>query len=951
MKRMKSARLLSVVALLLSVIFAAVGRGEEKLTQEEWQYLQTKGEIIFVSQTRYPPFEFVDRHGEHTGMSIELARWIATEFGFRARFTDAPFHAAQQAILSGRADVLTSLFYSEKRDERFDFTGTIFEVPAAIFVAADRPDIKGIEDLNGKTVAIQKGDYALDFLRDRQISFQSLDTVNFAEAADLAIAGRADAVVGDEQIILYHLYSNKLTDRLKKAGRPLYTGRNCMAVREKNAILQAILQKGVESARKKGVLDTLQRKWLGVPVSLEKSTLERYRLELLALFAALALLVVLVWFWNLQLRRRVAARTGELARSEGMLRESEQKYRLVVDNINVGMVVIQEGRLVFANRGIARALGYSPEELPAAHPDPFELVHPQDREMVLERYMDRIAGGGAPEGFRFRAVRNNGDIRWVEITGVRIDWDGKAATLNFLLDVTQRVQAEQAIRQSEGRFQDLFNAISDLIYTQDLEGRFLSVNPAITRLFGFGQEELIGLKAKDVMKPELISQFESGYLDAIKTNGFAGGTTCYLAKDGRKVYMEYRSALVKPEDGAPYISGVGRDVTERILARRDLQKLQEQVLQAKKMESIGVLAGGVAHDFNNLLMGIQGNASLLLLHSDPDSPGYERMKNIERYVEKGSELTRQLLGFARGGKYEVKPVDINGLIREGAEMFGRTRKEIAIHQKYQENVWTVEVDKGQIDQVMLNLYLNSGQAMPAGGDLSIGTENSVLDENQARQFGIFPGRYVKISVADTGAGMDEETRQRIFEPFFTTKEMGRGTGLGLASAYGIIKSHGGGIGVYSKKGEGTAFAIYLPATDAKVEAAKPEISEDETGSGATILLVDDEEMILDVGGEMINALGYNVISAPSGPEAVEIYRQNRGKIAMVILVMIMPGMGGEKTFNILKEMDPGVRVLLSSGYSIDGKAQAILDSGCRGFIQKPYRLSDLSTKIKEIIYC
>jgi CheY-like chemotaxis protein len=263
----------------------------------------------------------------------------------------------------------------------------------------------------------------------------------------------------------------------------------------------------------------------------------------------------------------------------------------------------------------------------------------------------------------------------------------------------------------------------------------------------------------------------------------------------------------------------------------------------------------------------------------------------------------------------------------------------------------VEVDKGQIDQVMLNLYLNSGQAMPAGGDLSIGTENSVLDENQARQFGIFPGRYVKISVADTGAGMDEETRQRIFEPFFTTKEMGRGTGLGLASAYGIIKSHGGGIGVYSKKGEGTAFAIYLPATDAKLEVAKPEISEDETGSGATILLVDDEEMILDVGGEMINALGYNVISAPSGPEAVEIYRQNRGKIAMVILDMIMPGMGGEKTFNILKEMDPGVRVLLSSGYSIDGKAQAILDSGCRGFIQKPYRLSDLSKKIKEIIYC
>ena len=242
-------------------------------------------------------------------------------------------------------------------------------------------------------------------------------------------------------------------------------------------------------------------------------------------------------------------------------------------------------------------------------------------------------------------------------------------------------------------------------------------------------------------------------------------------------------------------------------------ELQAQLHQAERLEAIGTLAGGVAHDFNNLLMGIQGNASLMLLDIDSSNINYERLKNIEKSVRGGAKLTKQLLGFARGGRYEVEVSDLNDLVKKTSELFGRTKKEIAIHHKYQEGIWRVEVDQKQIEQVLMNLYINAWQAMPRGGELYLQTENVTLDENHAKTYRVSPGKYVKISVTDTGEGMDEKTQQMIFDPFFTTRQIGGGAGLGLASAYGIIRNHGGIINVYSKKGEGATFNIYLPPSE------------------------------------------------------------------------------------------------------------------------------------------
>ncbi|HSO19777.1 MAG TPA: response regulator, partial [Desulfosarcina sp.] len=394
----------------------------------------------------------------------------------------------------------------------------------------------------------------------------------------------------------------------------------------------------------------------------------------------------------------------------------------------------------------------------------------------------------------------------------------------------------------------------------------------------------------------------------------------------------------RDDDGT--ISGVvivGRDIT-------DLRKLEGQLLHAQKMEAVGTLAGGLAHDFNNLLMGIQGRTSLMLSEADRRHPFREHLEGIEDYVKSAVDLTRQVLGFARGGKYEVKPTDLNDLIKTHNRMFGRTRKEISIRGTYAKDLWTVEADGGQIKQVLLNLYLNAWQAMPTGGELCVDTANVHLSEGDAQAMNLAPGRFVRVTVADTGVGMEANVMERIFDPFFTTREMGRGTGLGLASAYGIIKNHGGFISVESQAGEGSTFHVFLPASTKAVVKEPVKAQHLQQGQG-TLLLVDDEKMVLDVGAAMLQRLGYTVHAAQSGEAALRLYENLGPTIDLVILDMVMPGMGGGEVFDRLKAMNPDIKVILSSGYSIEGQASDILARGCAGFIQKPFNLAQLSEKV------
>jgi PAS domain S-box-containing protein len=422
-----------------------------------------------------------------------------------------------------------------------------------------------------------------------------------------------------------------------------------------------------------------------------------------------------------------------------------------------------------------------------------------------------------------------------------------------------------------------------------------------------------------------------------------------IHKDDSIRWILARGTAMHDDQGNPIrVVGTDTDITARKQAEEEKGKLKEQLQQAQRLEAIGTLAGGIAHDFNNLLMAIQGNASILLYDMDSSHPHFDALKNIEKSVRSGAKLTKQLLGYARKGKYQVKPIKLNQLVEETIDPFKRTRKDIIIYRELSKDLFAIEADQGQIEQVLLNLYINAADSMPNGGKIIIKTLNVPHEDMRSKLYNQKPDNYVQLTVTDTGLGMDKITQKRVFEPFFTTKEMGGGTGLGLASVYGIVKSHGGHIEIESEKGHGTTFTILLPACSEETSKAIKPSDRIIEGSG-TILLVDDEEMVLEAGVKMLERLGYSVFKAGSGTEAIEVYKDNKEAIDLIILDMIMPDLGGGETYDKMKTINPIAKVLLSSGYSIDGQASEILKRGCKGFIQKPFNLKKLSSKVKEIL--
>jgi len=364
------------------------------------------------------------------------------------------------------------------------------------------------------------------------------------------------------------------------------------------------------------------------------------------------------------------------------------------------------------------------------------------------------------------------------------------------------------------------------------------------------------------------------------------------------------------------------------------------------MEAIGTLTSGLAHDYNNILTNILGYTSLIQMQVEPDAPYHSKLEGIEQCVDNGAKLTRQLLDFASNSPSDVIPVNINHIIKKTSNMYGRTNKGILIESDYLTDIWTVDVNESQIEQILLNLLINAGHAMPKGGNIHISTENAEIeDECQIIQVPS-PGPYIKITVRDTGVGMTEETQERIFEPFFTTKEAG--TGLGLSSAYSTIKNHGGSISVISKLGEGTIFTIFLPASENFVEKKDKALNQIEKGSG-TILIVDDEEETTSIGKEILESLGYNVITAGNGSDGVELFKENSESISLTLTDLIMPRMRGGDLVDKLKKIDPESKILLTSGYNFNDEAEEILQRGCNGFIQKPFGAEKLSQKLFEII--
>jgi len=633
------------------------------------------------------------------------------------------------------------------------------------------------------------------------------------------------------------------------------------------------------------------------------------------------------------------------ARTYQKIREREEWFRSLTENSpDVIYTLGRDGSFTYINPATEKIMGYQPHELTNRYP--VDLAKKEDIGYYIKLFKYMRDYGGTVREAVGTIIHKDKSERLISISGApNVDTEGNTiGIVGTIKDITASKKSEEALRASEERFRILAESAPFGISVMQPDGVFEYFNPPFTEILGYTLKDLPDKQTwfKTVYpdpsyRKEVISFYRKNLIDYPEIGKRKERKLTVRCKDGSNKLIHCRAVTI---DNGKHLATY-EDITERT-------KLEEQLLQAQKMEAIGTLAGGTAHDFNNLLMTILGQTSLMLLDLKPDHPHYSKLKSIEEQTKSGAGLTRQLLGFARGGKYETKPTDLNETLTKTSSMFGRTKKDITIHKSYEAELWMVDADVGQIEQVLLNLYVNASQAMPGGGNLFIETHNVTLSENFVKPHDVIPGKYAKISIVDTGIGMDEETKKRIFEPFFTTKEMGRGTGLGLASAYGIIGGHNGIITVKTQKGHGTTFDIYLPASNKRTTYRKKGTDELLKGT-ETILLVDDEEMIISVNTEILEMLGYGVCAVRSGEEAIEMYRSRKDKIDIIILDMVMPGMNGKETFELLRKINPQIPIILSSGYSITDQASKIMDQGCSAFIQKPFSTSDLSKKLRDVL--
>ena len=505
-------------------------------------------------------------------------------------------------------------------------------------------------------------------------------------------------------------------------------------------------------------------------------------------------------------------------------------------------------------------------------------------------------------------------------------------------DAHRHGQEIARLEQQNAEWSDIFRDLTDPIMIVDTQHQVTRINQAMVDVLNRSQEDVLGKKYW------LVLYGGEGPID-----------DCPLVL-AEKTLRRQEKQISDDQLGGTFLLSVSL-VTQQsgklrgyALTLKDITSLKREYRKreaAEKYKVIHDLSGGVANAFNNLLTAIQGTTSLVLEEVGKNEPFHEKLLRVEDYIDKGRALTKQLLSFGDGDTYERVSTDLNDIVGKTWDRFFKNKKNIQYHQAFEKKLWPCDVDPGQIEQVIRHLYTNACEAMPQGGEIRAETENVVFDENYADFFGIPAGKYIKFSVTDTGEGMDYAMQEKVFDPFFSTRS--NHTGLGLAFAQRMVNNHSGIIHVYSEKGRGANFNVYLPASSHQVQSETETDMDDVVFGTETVLLVDDQKMVLEVGADMLKAMGYKVLVACSGQEAVELYSSGIDHIELVILDMIMPDMDGRQTYDQLREMNPQVKVLLASGYSMTNQVNEILECGFNGFIQKPFNMPRLSKKIRTIL--
>jgi len=760
-------------------------------------------------------------------------------------------------------------------------------------------------------------------------------------------------------------------------------------------------------------------------------------------------------------------------------REGDPFFTLV-ESASQSIFVAQDGNLVYLNPFTSKLIGYPPDKLMAR---PFlAFIHPDDQAMIIDRHMRRLKGEDLPQGYPFRIIHRNGGILWVELNATLTEWKGRPATLNFLRDISEQKETEEALRGSreelrmtldattdgiwqwkfkanemsfssryytmlgyepgafpasfrvwqamvhpddlpdalffakayrgtqpddyeniyrirtasgeyrwvhsrarvverdpegnavrmigrieditnlkeaeaelherEERYKALFDSIRDPILVADQERNILDCNPAFAQLFGYALNEIKGRKTSVVYdKEEQYEEMGRALRESLGSKEIVS-TLDFKKKSGDIFPAEVKLSYLK--DSAGKITGVIgqiRDLSERLKTEAERAELEAQFRQAQKLEAVGRLTGGVAHDFNNLLTVIIGYNDLMLMDLEDGHPLRKHALQLRNAVRKATALIRQLMAFSRKQVLQPEILNLNDILYNLKKMLPRIiGEDIGLAFTLENELGEVKADPGQIEQVIMNLVVNARDAMPQGGKLTLETQNVDLDEAYARRHaGVVPGACVMLSVSDSGVGIAKEHLDKIFDPFFTTKEMEKGTGLGLSTVYGIVQQHGGHIRVYSESGQGTCFKIYLPRAKGDVQERKTAQEKALPGGSEAILLVEDDKDVLELIEAMLQSLGYSVMTAATGEEALTLCEREAGPLHLLMTDLVMPGMNGRELADRVAGIRPGLKVLFMSGYTDDAIVRQGVLNRSANFIQKPFSLPALAEKVRRAL--
>ena len=900
-----------------------------------------------VTDDNYPPYVFLGKDGIVQGILVDQWRLWQQKTGVQVEICAMDWSSAQKRMREGEFDVIDTAFKTEERSTWLDFGKPYTQIEVLAFFNNQISGITDIDSLRDFVVAVKAGDAAIDLLRQHGVE----NLILFKGYEEIVLAAKEHKVnvfVIDKPPALYFLYKYGIQQEFN-ISQPFSIGEFHRAVKKGDALLLEQLEAGFARISP-DELRQIEKKWYGAPIVSSQATL-----YLLIGVGVLLLFLLLLFLWNRALRVAVKRHTSalqlkgeELIKTKDLLTETGRMARVggwekypqtgacVWSEITQEIMEINPGFLPT----MANVLEFFPEG-----------VHRNTMATSLSRAMNT----GESFDVEVQILTAKGNICWVRGIGRAEFKDGICVRLyGTVQDIDARKTAEIALVESEERLRYLVQNSSDCFVIVNADGSQRYVSPAAERITGFPVSELQGQPLTALIHPEDMGGVMAAWKEAV-AHPEKAVTVQYrhIHKTREWVYSE---AIAQSFLAEPAINGIiasVRDITAHKKAEEDNENLYLQLTQAQKMETVGRLAGGVAHDFNNMLGVILGHAELAMDYMDASQPLFAHLQEISKAAKRSADLTRQLLAFARKQTVAPKVINLNHTVEGMLKMLRRLiGEDIDLNWLPGENLGAIKIDPSQIDQMLANLCVNSRDAIANTGKVTIRTDIVAFDEAYcATHRDCLPGEYVLLAVSDNGRGMDAETLLHLYEPFFTTKEMGKGTGLGLATVYGIVKQNNGFIRVASTPGIGTTFSIYLPRYGIEDATMVPEDAEQLTAAPGheTILLVEDEQMILDVTKTMLTLQGYTVLAALTPGEAIRLAGVHGEQISLLMTDVVMPEMNGRDLARMLLTICPNLKRLFMSGYTADVIAnQGVLDDGLN-FIQKPFTIQELSTKIREVL--